>query len=117
MANASTTIVHKVRLLPTTGLLSPASEKQLLDSLTKAMERFVHNADLDECLSHYPEQAHLLRPYLEFWADFLDVPVRSSAVQGAADPAPAALFQLANVVAVGVLLVLVVVGLAALAGG
>lgn len=117
VANASTTIVHKVKL-PTAGLLPPPTEMQLLKSLTKAMERFVRNGDLDECLSHFPDQAHLLRPYLEFWADFLELPVARPAAAGeAADSEPAALFRLANAVAGAVLVVLAIAGLVALAAG
>ncbi len=117
VANASTTIVHKVKL-PTAGLLPPPTEKQLLKSLTVAMERFVRNGELDECLSHFPDQAHLLRPYLEFWAEFLELPVvRPAAAEEAAEPEPAALFYVANIVAGAVLVVLVVAGLAALAAG
>ena len=101
-----------------TATASPAAtDKRMVDALTKAMERFVRSGDIEECLRRFPDQAHQLRPYLKFWAEFLEMPLADSTRQGRAVPTrPSPLLRLANVVAAALLLALTAVGVAA-AGG
>ncbi len=101
----------------TAGASPAAADKRMVGALAKAMERFVRTGDIEECLRRFPDQADQLRPYLKFWAEFLEMPLADSTRQDRAVPAhPSPLLRLANVVAASFLLALAAVGVAA-AGG